>query len=557
MNSRWLAYVLALCAVMAFGSGCKGGDTVSVIEILLTFPEARQTEVPVETQIGFRMNAPIEKSSLTSETFFLTDEQGGVVSSSVFIGGTPDTAELKPDEPLALTTTFTVTLKTGLRSTDGAKLEEDFEWTFTTLDSAWGDDEWLEEIGTGSSSLPEIAVDAKLNAMTIWQYEDALGTAIIAKHYNRIDLWGEPIDIDDGNGSAANPKLAVDDPGNGFAVWERTSDGGSTSNIWTNRYDVDDGWGTAELLQNGEVTFARSPSVAADPAGNAIAVWVQRNTETGNRVIWANRYEPGDGWGAAGSIDDMPTALAANRTAVDMDDDGNGIAVWARPTSGGNVLWANRYTAGSGWGNAELIKSDPETAARDPRLDVGPGGDAFVVWVQNQDMRDDVWGARFSGSSWESPVRLDSYDDGNKQTPDITVDGTGIAHAVWSQVDDDFENIWATQYAPGSGWSAPELIEPPNDDPRRDTDAISPRIAVNAAGDAFVVWLQRSEGWLSIWSNRLDPGTGWIEAEVIEQLDEAARQPHIAVDDARHAHAVWPHSRGNLGGDWLRTNRFE
>jgi hypothetical protein len=558
MNSRWLTCVLALFALTVFGSACKGGGGSS-IEILTTSPEARQTEVPVETRIGFRMNAPIEESSLTNETFFLTDGQGGVVPSSVFIGDTPDTAELKPEDPLALTTTFTVTLTTGLRSTAGAKLEEDFEWTFTTLDSAWGDDEWLEEIGTGSSSVPEIAVDAQQNAMTVWQYEDTFGTAILAKHYNRIDLWGEPVDIDDGNGSATNPKLAVDDLGNGFAVWERASDAGSTSNIWTNRYDVDDGWGTAELLQNGDVTFARRPSVAADPAGNAIAVWVQSDTTTGDRVTWANRYEPGDGWGAAGPIDDMPTARAANRTAVDMDDDGNGIAVWERPTPRGGVLWANRYTAGSGWGTAELI-SDPETGARDPRLDVGPGGDAFVVWVQNQDTREDIWGIRFSGSSWESPVRLDSYDEGNKQTPDIAVDGTGIAHVVWSddiETDDDFENIWATQYTPGSGWSAPGLIEPPNDDPRRDSDAISPRIAVNAVGDAFVVWLQHSESWLSVWSNRLDPGTGWIGAEVIEQLDDAARQPRIAVDDARHAHAVWPHSRGNLGGDWLRTNRFE
>ena len=557
MNSRWLTYVRALLALMVFGSGCKGGGGPGLLEILATSPEARQTEVPVETRIGFRMNAPIEESSLTNETFFLTDEQGGVVPSSVLIGDTPDTAELRPDEPLAVITTFTVTVTTGLRSTDGAKLEEDFEWTFSTLDSAWGKDEWLEEIGTGTSSVPEIAVDAQFNALAACVTAQVVGNAIFASHYNRTDLWGEPVQIDDGNGSAVNPKLAVDDAGNGFAVWEQATDDGATQNIWTNRYDVDDGWGTPELLQNDEVTFARSPSVAADPAGNAIAVWVQADPDTGQRVIWANRYEPSSGWGSAGPIDDMPTALAAARIAVDMDDDGNGIAVWERPTPRGGVLWANRYAAGLGWGISELIKSDPETDAADPRLDVGPNGDAFVVWVQNQDTRDDIWSIRFSGSSWESPVRLDSHDEGNKRTPDIAVDGMGVAHAVWSQADVDFENIWAAQYTPGSGWGAPELIEPPNDDPRRDDDATHPRIAVNSAGNAFVVWRQLSESWLSIWSNRLDPGAGWMTAETIEQSDQSARLPRIAVDDARHAHAVWPHSRGELGGDWLRTNRFE
>jgi hypothetical protein len=541
--------------VVAFG--CKGGGGPDVIQILATSPEARETEVPVEARIGFRVDAPIDETTLTNETFFLTDEEGTVIPSTVFIGEEPDTAELDPDEPLAVLTTFTVTVTTGLLSTDGAALEEDFTWSFTTLDSAWGDDEWLEEIGTGASSLPQIAVDAQRNALAVWQYDDALGTAIFASHYDRTDLWGEPVPIDDGNGGAANPRLAVDDAGNGFVVWEQVSDGGAIQNIWTNRYDVDDGWGTPELLQDDELTFGRSPSIAADPAGNALAVWVQQDPDTGNRVIWAKRYQPGSGWEAAGPIDDMPAPLAGIGTAVDMDDEGNGIAVWQRPRPQGGVLWANRYTAGSGWGTAELIKSDPDTAATDPRLEVGPNGDAFVAWVQNEDTRDDIWGIRFSGSSWESPLRLDSYDNGNKRTPDIAVDGTGVAHAVWSQADPDFENIWTAQYTPGSSWGPPELIEPPNEDPRRDDDATNPRIGVNAAGNAFVVWRQTSEQWPSIWSNRFDPGVGWMAAEIIEQSDQVAGPPRIAVDDARHAHAVWPHSRGELGGDWLRTNRFE
>jgi hypothetical protein len=178
-----------------------------------------------------------------------------------------------------------------------------------------------------------------------------------------------------------------------------------------------------------------------------------------------------------------------------------------------------------------------------------------VVWVQNEDTRNDVYSTRFSGSSWSAPERIDNH-IGNTIQPDIAVDGMGFAHAVWSQADLDFENIWATQYTPGSGWGAPDLIEPPNDDARRDDDATNPRVGVNAAGNAFVVWHQNSESWGSIWSNRLDPGTGWMTAEIIEQLDRAASLPRIAVDDARHAHAVWPHSR-EPGVDWVRTNRFE
>jgi hypothetical protein len=81
-------------------------------------------------------------------------------------------------------------------------------------------------------------------------------------------------------------------------------------------------------------------------------------------------------------------------------------------------------------------------------------------------------------------------------------------------------------------------------------------VGTNSVGNTFVVWRQNWESWGSIWSNRLDPGTGWIEAEVIEDLDRAAKDPRIAVDENRHAHAVWLHQKPNRI-EMVRTNRFE
>ncbi|MGB5696611.1 MAG: Ig-like domain-containing protein [Polyangiales bacterium] len=565
MTSRWLAYSSAFLALMALGAACKGGGgpEVTFLEVLETSPVEGSASVQVETRIGFRINAPIDPATLTGDNFFVTDSDGTPVQGALAIDE-PDTAVLTPDEPLNVLTTYTATITTGLSSPGGAMLEQDYDWQFTTLDSAWGVSEWLEQVSTGLSSRPQVAVDAQSNALAAWEYEVVDGTGIWANRYTRVDLWGEPEQIDDGSGGAAKPRLAADDAGNGFVVWEQTTPGTSIVNIWTNRYTVGEGWGTPALLQNGEVTQARSPAVAADPAGNAIAVWVQREMSGTNQVVWAIRYEPGTGWGTAAPIDDMPTPTAGEVTAVGMDDDGNAIAVWARPTvptAGGRseVLWANRYTAGLGWETATLIKPDSETRALDQRLSVGAGGDAFVVWTQNDPLRGDiadVWGVRFSGATWGEPDRIDDYDDADKLLPDIAVDGSGIAHAVWSQTDPDFQNIWANQYTPGSGWGTPELIEPPNIDPLEDADATEPRIAVNAAGNAFVVWRQTWQDWGSIWSNRLDPGTGWMNAELIEQIERAAKSPRIAVDDRRHAQAVWLHAR-DTGIDWVRTNRFE
>ena len=581
MKSRWLAYVLL--GSVSFGFACKsdGDGGSSFLVVVETAPEKGQEDVNVETSIAVRVSEAINPATLTDATFFLTDEDGAVVPSTVNILDEPNAqpsdigtaAELTPDGPLDVLTNYTVTVTIGLQSIGGTSLEEDFQWTFTTLDAAWGEAEWIEPLGTWSSSGQEIAVDGQLNALAVWELDDRAGnpsnTFIYANRYTRTGLWGEPEPIDDGNGRAANPALAVDGAGNGFAVWERRDLVSSDRQIWANRYDVEQGgWGTPALLQNGDVTQANAPSIAADPSGNATAVWVQDDLDPADpQLIRAIRYAPGVGWGAAETIGPPgDTLIAAGKTAVGMDDEGGAIAVWNPPAGqGGAVLWANRYTPGLGWGEVEVIKSDENTTVGGFRLDVGSNGDAFVIWVQDNgsdtELRYDIWAVRFSADMWSVPRRIDNHDNGDKKAPDIAIDGAGMAYAVWSQVgdaDDVFENIWSAQYAPGSGWGAPVLIEPPTDDPLEDDGpATTPRIDVNRGGNVFAVWRQNWGGWGSIWSNRIDPGETWMpaNAERIENFPAPASLPKIAVDEARHAHSIWLHQDSNL--QKVRTNRFE
>jgi hypothetical protein len=568
MKSRGLACALALFGLMSFGYACKGdgGDGGGFITVLQVSPEKNRTDVQVATRIGFEIDASIDPDTLTNETFFVTDSDGVRVEGALAIGDEPSIAVLTPDLPLDVITSFTATITTELSSSSGATLEEDFQWKFETLDAAWGESEWIEPFDSANkSSEQEIAVDEQLNAIAVWESDDGTGIHIHANRYTRVDLWGEAGRISDGNGDSTNPKVALDAAGNGFAVWERKEEGSSIRNIWTNRYDVVDGsWGTPALLQTGDVTAARVPAVAADPAGNAIAVWIQRDTATDNEVVRAIRYEADTGWANEVTIGEPGLIIAGARTAVGMDDDGNAIAVWdpavGAAGAGTRVLWANRYTTGLGWEGVTPIKSDESTSANGFRLDVGAGGDAFVIWVQDDRTvmppRDDVWAVRFSENTWGDPGRIDNYEDGDKQDPDIAVDGTGTAYAVWSQADPDFENIWANTYTPDSTWGTPEGIEPPNEDPNEDGDAATPRVDVNRSGNAFVVWRQIWNDWGSVWSNRRDPGSGWMTAELIEDLERAASLPKIAVDDGRHAHALWPHSIA-FDTNLLRTNRFE
>jgi hypothetical protein len=295
-----------------------------------------------------------------------------------------------------------------------------------------------------------------------------------------------------------------------------------------------------------------------------MAVWLQDNIIPNQpRVVRAIRYEPATGWGSAVTIGSPE--FAPSITDVGMDDQGAAIAVWnpAAGGVGGRAIWANRYTPGLGWGEVAVIKPDEMTTANDVRLDVGANGDAFVIWRQNSEAepRDDIWAARLSGGAWSAPQRIDIQDAGDKSGPDIAVDGAGTAYAVWAQLGDEgdelLENIWAAEYAPGSGWGIPVPIEPKNEDPTEDGPATTPRVEVNRGGNVFVVWRQIWDQWSSIWSNRRDPGNSWVpaDAERIEDFPDPASLPKIVVDEGRHAHSVWLHT--NAGSQKVRTNRFE
>ena len=580
MKRASFAYSLLLSLLCVFG--CKGdsggGGGTAFLEIVSFTPAADRNDVQVEVQIGLRVSERIDPSTLTSETFFLAGPDGAVVPSTVILLEENDDdparngtgALLRPDGPLEVLSDYTVTVTTGLMSTNGTSLEEDFDWSFKTLDAAWGEAEWIEPLGTGNSGQQALVVDEALNAIAVWTLDTEAGGVIYANRYTRVDLWGDaPEPISDAAGDAANPKLAADAAGNAFAVWVRGT-AASDQNIWANQYDVEAGtWGDPGLLQDGNVTRARLPSVAADPAGNAIAVWVQVDDDTDKDVIRAIRYEPGTGWGSAVTIGSPQFTVSS--TDVGMDDQGGAIAVWDELSGGvgGRIIRANRYTPGMGWRDlteVEDVKADDATKAEGVRLDVGSNGDAFVIWTQDvpsEGDRNDVYAARFSGGAWSvEPERIDAYDGGDKSTPDIAVDGAGTAYAVWLQNEefdagDRIDNVWLAEYARSSGWANPVLIEPPSEDPTDDGDATAPRVDVNRVGNVFVVWGQIFGSWPSIWSNRRDPGTSWVaaKAEVIEDYPEAANGPIIAVDEARHAHALWRHSAENFRS--MRTNRFE
>ncbi|MBW0434042.1 Ig-like domain-containing protein [Leptospira yasudae] len=92
-------------------------------------PGAGVNGIPLNSSVQVTFNAPFDGSTVASSTFFIKQ---GNVSIPATITTSDNTAVLKPNSPLAATTTYTVTVAQGIKSAAGISLKEDLIWNFTT-----------------------------------------------------------------------------------------------------------------------------------------------------------------------------------------------------------------------------------------------------------------------------------------------------------------------------------------------------------------------------------------------------------------------------------------
>jgi hypothetical protein len=348
--------------------------------------------------------------------------------------------------------------------------------------------------------------------------------------------WGDPERIADGY----DPDLAVNASGSAVAVWLYY--GGADSEVWAASFAPEDGWGTPERIATYD-GFARYPNVALDPSGNAVAVW-QHDRRDQRYEVWAAAYTPADGWQAPVSPD-SDFAGDTFEPSIAMDAGGNAIAVWVRVADNRGTLAAARYTPTGGWGAVTRIDDDQIGYPSAPQVAMDPDGNATAIWNGDDGERGNAFANRFTvDGGWGTPENIDNRAPGSAYGHRIAMDAEGNAIAVWRQEEEDQEDwpsrIWANRFTPTSGWEAePSRIESLDGAGR----SRAPAIAMNARGEAVVVWQrwdeQTQEG--AIWSNGYDPAAGWrtaalVEADYIERYDA---DPDVAIDPSGNALAVW------------------
>jgi len=308
-------------------------------------------------------------------------------------------------------------------------------------------------------------------------------------------------------------------------------------------------WGTATLVEYIAPTASGPPAIAADGAGNFMAVWSQHDGTTYS--LWANRYVAAtDSWGGTPVVIENDNSGRADSPQVAMDAGGNAIAVWQQSDGVRTNIMANRYDAATGlWGaTAQLLETDNAGDAQYPQVAVDGNGNAMAVWEQFDGAHLNIRGNRYdvATKSWGAAQRIDTNAAGDADYTQVVMLGNGNALAIWEQFDGTIYHVWACRYTVANGsWDAPRAVE------TEANHAIAPRI-VKDGGNAAAIWMQGSVEIWNIMANRYDAATdSWGTPQLVETDNtNSAYTPQLAMDSSGNGLAVWEQSDGTRDNIW-------
>ena len=161
-----------------------------------------------------------------------------------------------------------------------------------------------------------------------------------------------------------------------------------------------------------------------------------------------------------------------------------------------------------------------------PQVAVDPSGNVTAVWIENDGY---TWIVHSSslpcGGSWQPTTDIISQQDQKCASPRIVVDANGNATVVWAEND---SAIQASTKPFGGVWQeTPDTITPAA------TPYVfyqSPQIAADAAGNATAVWKMFDGYNFAVQASTKPYGGSWAVPDTLSLGDQDIITPQIVVN---------------------------
>ena len=391
---------------------------------------------------------------------------------------------------------------------------------------------------------PRVAIDATGNAISVWQEAVGLSVrnAVWASRYQAGSGWSAPATIDDPVGNSAAPQLAMAPGGVAVASFvQSTSNNGGGVRMLATRFDGTAWAGRSRVdVLDAVIDADHRLAIAAD--GAATVAFNQSDNVAGRRAT-------ASGSSAAGAWA-VPEVIGATRSyepQVALAANGDAVMAWlVTDTPSTSSLWASRRLGATWTVPVRVVDGGREMAFL--RLRADAAGDAMAVWQERPGLRTEVRATRLAAASdaWSAPVALN---DGTLQAqhPELAMRGTGNSIVVWSETSDSGQatGLVMNRYvASDAAWSGPARVQPIGA-----SAGVSLSLALDGRGNAIAVWLQGASAnplRLEVWAANFDPVAARWATPTKLMTDPAAyavggqsQTPAIAINAAGDAVVVW------------------
>jgi hypothetical protein len=231
--------------------------------------------------------------------------------------------------------------------------------------------------------------------------------------------------------------VASDANGDFVVVWEgSSSQDGSASGIFGQRFDsAGDTLGTEFRVNSYTTQGQYDPSVASDASGNFVVVWEGRGQ--GGSGVFGQRYDSTGG--ALGSEFTVTLVSTQKDPSVASDPNGNFVVVWV---AGVLDIFGRRFDSeGSPQWTEFRVNSYTLYNQSNPAVASDPSGNFIVVWTGTgpDDAPFGIFAQRYdsTGETLGTQFRVNSYTTSSQESPSVATDASGNSVVVWQSDQDD------------------------------------------------------------------------------------------------------------------------
>ena len=101
--------------------------------VTATTPQSDDTDVPLNTNILAQFSKKLNPETINSNTFYVQNDKGSIVSGSVSYADSTATAKFNPSVKLDEGVEYTATITTDIEDLFGHSPDQNHSWTFTTM----------------------------------------------------------------------------------------------------------------------------------------------------------------------------------------------------------------------------------------------------------------------------------------------------------------------------------------------------------------------------------------------------------------------------------------